>query len=295
VSDDDRWRIKEFAAAVGMQEVTLRAWERRYGLLRPERSPGGFRLYSRADERRVRSMQAHMARGIAAAQAAALAIAESTFEITPPAEPAEPAALVASLIEATEAFDATRFDALLDAAFAHGRVAAIRDVVLPVLVEIGARWERAAIGVGHEHFASHLIERRLLALATGWESGNGPQALLACPSGERHTLGLVCFGLVLAERGWRISYLGADTPVDQIIDVSDSVAPAAVIICALDAEHFIASAAPITELGRHHHTIIAGSAASAKLAERLGVHYSDGDPASTALELAEQPPRAASR
>lgn len=292
MSDDaDRWRIKEFAAAVGMQEVTLRAWERRYGLLRPERSPGGFRLYSRADERRVRSMQAHMARGIAAAQAAALAIAESTVEIT---APAEPEALVASLLEATEAFDATRFDALLDAAFAAGRVAAIRNVVLPVLVEIGTRWARAAIGVGHEHFASHLIERRLLGLATGWESGRGPQALLACPSGERHTLGLVCFGLVLADRGWRISYLGADTPVDQVIDVSASVAPAAVVLCALDAQHFSASAAPITELGRHHHTILAGSGASARLAERLGVHCSDGDPATTALELAAQPPRAPS-
>jgi DNA-binding transcriptional MerR regulator/methylmalonyl-CoA mutase cobalamin-binding subunit len=292
VSDDeDRWRIKEFAAAVGMQEVTLRAWERRYGLLRPERSAGGFRLYSRADERRVRSMQAHMARGIAAAQAAALAIAESTVETAPPAEPA---ALVAALLDATDDFDATRFDALLDAAFAGGRVAAIREVVLPVLVEIGTRWERASIGVGHEHFASHLIERRLLALAKGWESGNGPQALLACPSGERHTLGLVCFGLVLADRGWRIAYLGADTPVDQIIDVSDSMTPAAVVLCALDAQRFTASAAPITELGRRHHTIVAGSGASHALAGRLAVHCAGGDPATTALELAAQPPRAPS-
>lgn len=284
----DRWRIKEFAAIVGVQEVTLRAWERRYGLLRPERTAGGFRLYTRDDERRIRSMQAHMTRGIATAQAAALALAESAVDITPPADPAE---LVDALIEATEAFDATRFGALLDAAFAHGRVEGIRAVVLPLLVEIGARWEQADIGVGHEHFASHLVERHLLALAKGWESGNGPRALLACPSGERHTLGLVCFGLVLAERGWRIAYLGADTPIDQIADVSAAMHPAAVVVCALDPLHITANRAAIADLGRHQHTILAGSGASALLAEQLGVQYADGDPASTAQALAAAPPR----
>ena len=71
--------------------------------------------------------------------------------------PARPEVLVEALLLAAEAFDATRFDALLDAAFAFGRLTAIRDVVLPTLVEIGTRWERADITVGHEHFASHLL------------------------------------------------------------------------------------------------------------------------------------------
>src|SRR4051794_41181971 len=177
---DGRWRIKEFADIVGVPEATLRAWERRYALLRPERTAGNFRLYTRADERRIRSMQAHMARGMAPAQAASLALSESEVQVVPPARPA---ILVEALILAAEAFDATRFDALLDAAFAFGQLTAIRDVVLPTLVEIGTRWERAAMSVCHEHFASHIIERRLLGLAKGWEAGRGPLALLACPSG----------------------------------------------------------------------------------------------------------------
>lgn len=282
----DRWRIKEFAGRVGVQEETLRAWERRYQLLQPERSAGGYRLYSPADERRIRSMQAHMARGIAAAQAAALAVAESARDVV---APADPAALLEALLAAAEAFDATRFDALLDAAFARGVVAAIGDVVLPLLGEIGLRWERSEITVGHEHFASHLVERRLLAMAKGWDAGHGPLALLACPSGERHTLGLVCFGLLLADRGWRIAYLGADTPVDQVADMSAALKPSVVVLCALDAQHLTAAAAPITELGRHHHTMIAGSGASANLAGRLGVHHAEGDPLTTAAELAAHP------
>ena len=114
----DRWRIKEFAARVGVQEQTLRAWERRYQLLQPERSGGGFRLYSPADERRMHSMRAHMARGMGAAQAAALAVAESARDIVVPARPDE---LIEALVAAAEAFDVTRFDTLLDAAFARGR------------------------------------------------------------------------------------------------------------------------------------------------------------------------------
>jgi DNA-binding transcriptional MerR regulator/methylmalonyl-CoA mutase cobalamin-binding subunit len=283
-AQEDRWRIKEFAAIVGVQEATLRAWERRYELLRPQRSSGGFRLYTSADERRIRAMQAHMARGIAPAQAAALAVAESAVTIVAPGRPEE---LVDGLLDAADAFDATRFDALLDAAFGHGHLPAIRDVVLPVLAEIGTRWEHAQLTVGHEHFASHLIERRLLALANGWEAGHGPLALLACPSGERHTLGLVCFGLLLADRGWRIAYLGADTPIDQIVHASASLSPDVVVLCALDPQHLTNSGEAIAGLGRRHHTILAGSGASAGLAQRLGVDHAGGDPVITAQALAD--------
>lgn len=284
--EEDLWRIKEFAVMVGVQEVTLRAWERRYGLLAPQRSSGGFRLYSRADERRIRSMQAHMARGIAAAQAAALAVSESAFAIAAPGEPAE---LVAALVAATEAYDATRIELLLDAAFAHGRPAGIGDVVIPVLVEIGLRWERAELTIAHEHFASHLVERRLLALATGSERGGGPLALLACPSGERHTLGLLCFGVLLADRGWRIAYLGADIPVDQIAEASTSVKPDAVVLCALQARLFSDNATAIGALGRERHTLLAGAGASAELARKLEVAYAGSDPLIAAQSLAERP------
>jgi methanogenic corrinoid protein MtbC1 len=277
-----RWRIKEFADIVGVGEATLRAWERRYALLAPERTQGGFRLYSTADERRIRSMQAHMARGIAAAEAASLALSESNVEIV---APAEPAALIDALLLAAEAFDATRFDVLLDAGFALGQLTAIRDVVLPTLVEIGVRWESAAMSVGHEHFASHLVERRLLGLAKGWGAGSGPRALLACPSGERHTLGLVCFGLLLAERGWSITYLGADTPVQQVIDCSASTEPDVVVLCALDRQHLTRSARAIERLGARYRTVLAGAGASEDLAVRVGAECASEDPVVAAQAL----------
>src|SRR5665811_1709010 len=69
-------RIGELSRRVGVSEHVLRAWESRYGLLSPARSNGGFRLYSEDDENRVRRMQAHLADGLAAAQAASAAIAD---------------------------------------------------------------------------------------------------------------------------------------------------------------------------------------------------------------------------
>src|SRR5919107_4592338 len=80
VAGDDRalLRIGELARRLGVSQDVLRAWERRYGLLEPVRSSGGFRLYTAADEQRVRRMQSHLARGLAAAQAAQAALAEES-------------------------------------------------------------------------------------------------------------------------------------------------------------------------------------------------------------------------
>ncbi len=279
----DRWRIKEFSAIVGVQEATLRAWERRYGLLRPERTSGGFRLYTPADERRIAAMRTHLERGLAAAQAARLALREIDDD-----RPSQPQALVDAMVGAAQAFDAPRLEALLDAAFALGRAAAIRDVVLPVLREVGRRWERDVLTVGQEHYASHVIERRLLTLAAGWNAGTGPLAVLACPPGERHALALLCFGLALADLGWRICYLGEDTPVGEIAATSSSLAADAVVLCSIDAACFSQVADEIAALGRSHPTLIAGRGASAQLAARLGVEHAAGDPVSTAAALASR-------
>src|SRR5580700_1719225 len=68
-------RIGELSRRLGVSDHVLRAWERRYGLLRPVRTPGGFRLYSEADARRIREMQNHLAQGLSAAEAARAVLA----------------------------------------------------------------------------------------------------------------------------------------------------------------------------------------------------------------------------
>lgn len=278
---EGRWRIKEFAARTGVPEATLRAWERRYALVDPVRSKGGYRLYAEADEARVVAMRAHMARGVATAEAARLA----RSEMPGAAVPADPAAVVGELLEAITAYDATRVDELLEAALRRDRLAAITEVLLPALREVGARWADGRLSVAHEHFASHLFERRLLGVTAGWDKGEGRLALLACPSGERHALGLLCFGVALAEHGWRVAFLGADMPIHDVASAADRLAPDAVVLGAMFAEHLADHVPQIRTLAAAHRTFVGGSGASAEVARRARVERLADDPVAAAAAL----------
>ena len=112
----------------------------------------------------------------------------------------------------------------------------LSDVALAAMRNIGDRWVREEIGVGEEHFATNLMRGRLLALARGWGGGDGPVAVLACPPGEQHDLGLIAFGLALRDRGWRIAYLGQDTPIDTAAATAERLEARLVVLAALDPE-----------------------------------------------------------
>ena len=108
----------------------------------------------------------------------------------------------------------------------------LRDAVLPYLHELGERWERGEVSIAQEHFASSLLRGRLLGLARGWGNAGSPLALLACVPGDQHDLGLICFGLALRRHGWRIAYLGPDTPLDTLGETARQLGPALVVLTA---------------------------------------------------------------
>jgi MerR family transcriptional regulator, light-induced transcriptional regulator len=274
-------RIGELSRRVGVSAERLRAWERRYGLLRPVRTPGGFRLYTSADERRVRVMQTHMEAGSSAAQAASAALAA---EASPPAGADGRAR--AALAEPLQRFDAAGAHAAVDRLLADlGPDRATRDVILPFLRELGERWARAEITVGQEHFASSLLQARLAALLRG-SGGGGPRAVLACAPGELHTIGLVAFGVALGNRDWHVVYLGADTPVSTLRRATQDVEPAAVVVSAVAPARFADAQEGLRELAGDVPLAVAGAGAGAVLAERIGARLLDTDPVSAAALVA---------
>jgi DNA-binding transcriptional MerR regulator len=285
-------RIGELSRRLGVSADRLRAWERRYALLRPIRTAGGFRLYSRADELRVRAMQRHLAEGLSAAEAARAALAG---EASPPrAGTPGVAGLRAELTEALTGFDAIRAHAVVDRLFAEiGVDAAMRDVIFPVLHELGEGWVRAEIDVGQEHFASSLLHARLLALLRGSERSVGPMAVLACAPGERHTLGLIGFGIALGNRGWQTTYLGADTPIASLRRTADTVAPAVVVLSAAMPIHLLHVQDELRELAAGVPLALAGQGASPALALRIGAQLLDADPVTAADTLSPPPPGSA--
>src|SRR3954452_21082116 len=173
-------RIGELSKRTGVSVELLRAWERRYGLMRPARSSGGLRLYASADVERVRLMQQHLADGLAAAEAPAAALrAVVGEEAAPPALSSE--ALREELADALDRFDEPRAQAVLDRLLAVTTLETLlTDVVLPYLRALGERWARGEATIAQEPFATAVLRGRLLGIARGWGVGIGPAALLAC-------------------------------------------------------------------------------------------------------------------
>ena len=143
-------------------------------------------------------------------------------------------------------------------------------MILPYLRELGDRWERGEASVAQEHFASIVIRGRLLALARGWDRGVGPRALLACAPGEQHELGLIVFGLALREHGWRITYLGADTPIETLARSGGAAGPRGVVVIALTPERLDPIRDALEELASRARLLLAGAGADEDFAADVG-------------------------
>lgn len=264
-----------------MTPELLRAWERRYGLLQPIRTEGGFRLYTDDDATRVERMKHALAEGLSAAEAAGRALTE---ERSP--EHGGLADARERLVAAARAYDEAAVHATLDAALAgYALETVLRDLILPALRDVGAAWENGELEIGQEHFASNLVRERLLGLARLWGRGSGPLAILACAPGERHDIGLIAFGLVLRSHGWRILFLGADTPLATLSEAVLATDPKLVVVSAFEGERFEAEAAGLRRLARKTRLVLSGPGADELLAKRLGLERLNGDLVSAAAAV----------
>jgi DNA-binding transcriptional MerR regulator len=282
----DYMRIGELSRRTGVAPELLRAWERRYGLLEPSRSEGGFRLYSDDDLARLAAMRTHLEAGVSAAEAAALAKGEvGRGAAALPAAGNELDRLGAAL----DRLDDGAAQAAIDHALARlSTDAVLSDVVLPYLAELGERWQRGDVSVAHEHFASNVLRGRLLGLARGWDGGSGPRAVLAGAPGELHDLPLIALGLALRGRGWRITYLGADTPLDTAADTARELRPRLFLISATVPGRLGPLTEELARLANELSLTIAGTGANADLAEEIGARYLPGDPVSEAERLTRE-------
>ena len=231
----------------------------------------------------MRDMQDQLARGLSAAQAAevVLAVHRSSAPSAPLGD------LRTRLATALAEFDGAGANAVLDGLFAvHGPDVAMRDVIYPYLRELGDAWERAEVDVGQEHFASNLLQSRLLGLVPAWDAGRGPRAVLACAPGEQHTLGLTGFGISLRNRGWRVTYLGADTPIAMTARAAQTLTPKLVVLSSTMAHGLPPFEDELRALAASVPLALAGAGVNPVLAERLGAEHLDVDPVAAAERVA---------
>jgi DNA-binding transcriptional MerR regulator len=238
------YTIKQAAARAGVTVPVLRAWERRYGIVAPSRTPSGYRLYDDPSIERVRTMRRLVDAGWQPSQAATevitggpAAVAEqastapATTSIAAPATREAREQLVEAFVDAAAALDEGAIGEILDDMFARGSFEAIAaSLLFPALVELGNAWAEGRVGVAGEHVASHAVLRRL---GTALEAtGPGPyghdQVLVGLPPGSRHELGGLAFAIAARRAGLPATYLGPDLPIEDWLVASQGAAAAVI-------------------------------------------------------------------
>jgi MerR family transcriptional regulator, light-induced transcriptional regulator len=254
-TDAGGYPIGVVATLTGLPVDVIRAWERRYGMPQPARSVGGHRLYSPRDVLLLRRAATLRARGHTAAAACARALAEASAPLlSAPNERTESAVttdLSARLHEAALALDAGRASTTLAEAAALLDVETLwKHVLAPALSRLGEDWERGIASAAPEHLLSNIVRGRLTMLVEVVPRLPGaPTVVIGAGPGERHDLAPLMLSLLLARAGWKVTFLGAETPADALEEVIRAVRPRVAVISATLPEH---AAATLASLRRVH-------------------------------------------
>lgn len=247
------FRVKTVAELTGIPRNTLLAWERRYGVPGPERTAGGYRVYSDAEVAFLRELKRLVDQGLSISEAIARVRRPAS---EPAAESTVPSGRIDELLEPLLRFDRVRAEAPLRWVEQLPLDVAVHEVWLPLLRRVGDGWARKEISVGQEHFVSAVAREAAMAWfrALG-PAGSGPRAVCACAPDELHDLPLLWVAVELRRLAWRVSWLGAQVPEGDLAHFAASMKPD--VVC-LSGSHPGSGAALLAEA----RAVLAGAPAS---------------------------------
>lgn len=225
-----KYTVNEVEERTQVPASTLRQWERRYGFPMPERSSSGYRLYSEHDLQQIQAMKRHIEDGVPASRAAELV---KRVGITPTG-PRPVSELLKELTESLVALDDVRADQILSEAHAlHPVETVLVDLLQATMVEIGQRWHDGDLSITVEHFATAYVQGRLRALFNlSPNIRSAKSVVVACAPEDRHELGALTLAVFLRRAGFRVYYVGADTPVADLLEMTQRIKPDAVMVSA---------------------------------------------------------------
>jgi DNA-binding transcriptional MerR regulator len=235
------YSIGAAARLSGVPAETIRIWERRYQVLHPQRSAGGHRQYSESDVALLRALRVLTAAGVRigsladrssddilrAAEEQRASDARVVDEESTGFEP-----IVDLVIQSARDLDTRRVEELLGRPLLRRyALEVIKELYLPLLERVGDMWHRGELDVGSEHLVEKVITGRIHSLlADKVVQEGGPLAVLACPPGERHEVGLLSAAVVLREIGFELIYLGADLPIEDLVSAVAHRRPRLVVL-----------------------------------------------------------------
>ena len=218
------YSIKDLEKLSGIKAHTIRIWEKRYQLIKPERTCTNIRLYSDCDLRRIMNVSILNRRGLKISLIANLTeeemrdkivmLTQSTFSQDDQVEN-----LVVSMID----LDEQRFEKILSASVLKlGFEDTFHRVIFPLLDKIGLLWQAGTVNPAHEHFISNLLRQKLIVAIDGLiPADNGTQKtfVLFLPEGEMHELGLLYYYYLVKKKGHKVLYLGSSVPLNDLSEV----------------------------------------------------------------------------
>jgi len=307
LSEAPIYNLRAVVRETGLHADTVRVWERRYGLPKPRRSPGGHRLYSEGDIYLIKWLQSRQAEGLSISRAAeqwrqliasgADPWTEAGEAERPRAEPSPSAVnrlndLREQWISACLAYDEAGANQALNYAFGlYSAETVVLEVLQPALHALGERWRSGQVSVQQEHFASAMASRRLESMIASTPAPSHPEALLlACPETELHSLPLQFLALLLRRRGYRVVYLGADVPLSELDGTINSLRPALVVMAA-QGLRAAASLRATSQMLSRRHTRLAYAGRAFSMAPELRADIAGnyiGDSMGAALPAIEQ-------
>jgi MerR family transcriptional regulator, light-induced transcriptional regulator len=228
---DRTYEIHEVSQLTGLAPARLRAWERRYEVVRPRRLPNGYRVYTGEQVALLRAYARLVAAGERIGDLASQPAEVVLARVEGQAGDGSP---LGALLGAIRDFDRERLEALVAQQLGlRGLAAFATEVVLPLAQVVGDAWAVGQLPVAAEHLASEVVVHALKAGLRAGRAG-GPLVLAGCLPTERHEWGVLATLVLLQERGWRVQYLGADLPIEEMVETSWKLLPSAVGLSSTD-------------------------------------------------------------
>ena len=263
------YTIKHASEMVGVPVATLRAWQRRYRVVNPERSNAGYRLYADDDIAVLRRMQALVTSGWSPKEASkAAATVEARVATMPAPRQYEPrgtwsasreGTAAPDLVEAAAALDPFAVSRMLDERFATSSFEQIVDGwLLPQLERLGRAWADNRVTVAGEHMVAAAVQRRLSAAfdAAGQDSRRSSFLLTGLPPGSRHELGILSFATAARRQGLAVLHKGTDLPLSDWLSAVERQQPDAVVL-AVPTRSDVAPAAELVQGLSARQTLVA--------------------------------------
>lgn len=222
LSDKAIYNTKAVTAQTGLTPVTLRAWERRYGVPSPDRTSGGHRLYSERDIASLKWLKQQLEQGLTIGRASEILkdlLSTGAASISTSATPASSATrsvteIVAELHQALIDYDEAQAESILSEAYSLYPIETVCiNMILPVFQQLGLDWETGRIQVATEHFATNYLRRKLVALVDIGKTTRSGTIVTGCAPDDLHEGGVLMLSIFLRRRGWRVVYLGQSVPL----------------------------------------------------------------------------------